>query len=60
MFKKLLDEDKSPVTLLTGIAPSVVATEPNNMINLMSSDLMVFANSLAILILSCKKITLIQ
>ena len=28
-IKKLLD-DKSPVTLLTGIAPSVVATEPNN------------------------------
>ena len=29
-IKKLLDEDNSPVTLLTGIAPSVVATEPNN------------------------------
>ena len=28
-IKKLLD-DKSPVSLLTGIAPSVVATEPNN------------------------------
>ena len=28
-IKKLLD-DKSPVTLLTGIAPSVVATEPSN------------------------------
>ena len=28
-IKKLLD-DKSPVTLLTGIAQSVVATEPNN------------------------------
>lgn len=28
-IKKLLD-DKSPVTLLTGITPSIVATEPNN------------------------------
>ncbi len=28
-IKKLLD-DKAPVTLLTGIAPSVVATEPSN------------------------------
>ena len=28
-IKKLLD-DKSPVTLLTGIVPSIVATEPNN------------------------------
>ena len=28
-IKKLLD-DKSPVTLLTGIAPSIVATEPHN------------------------------
>lgn len=29
-IKQILDDDKSSVTLLTGIAPSVVATEPNN------------------------------